>query len=244
MALIFVPLNLMYSPENVGNNGLIYMWLCAAAFSINALKRRKSKLFLLPAACVFLSLLFAKVLDDYIYIGAFSIIACYLGIWGIKSINYDTEYEILRKGIVLCAGTLFMSIITTNIVLFNKFSAQFIIIFLVSSVLLLRTLRNIQYNGDSSEARKINNRYSILIIVLSAILSISYVREIVVNAVKYSFSLVTEGFMWLFSWFFLGIGYVLAIASKALARLIEKINGALPRWPALRSSRASVTKRR
>jgi hypothetical protein len=206
------------------------MWLCAAAFAANALRRRKSKLFLLPALCIFLILFLAKSLDDYIYMGAFSIIAFYLGVWGIKGINYDTEYEILRRGIILCAATFFISVVSSNINLFNKNSAQYIIIFLVSSVLLLRTLRYSQYNSDSSEARKINNRYSIMIILLSAVLSISYVREIVVKAVKYTYNFIVEGFMWLFSWLFLGIGYILAIAQNALARLIARINR---QWPQL-----------
>lgn len=223
IALIFIPLNYVLGVFGYSNmNGLIYLWLCFIGFLLNHFYKKKSKLVYVLAIFLFLPLITAKSIDELIYLIIYCIITIPMIIKGMSVVRYDNELDIFRKGIYLCLGTCIVSFFIGGIHIFTDFSAYYVIIYLVSSVILLRNLRFEEYNMDNKEGRKINNRYSIIIVISSAILSIAYVREIVVKIIKNSYIYIIDLFMYLFAWLFLGIGYLMSIVYNALISLIKK----------------------
>lgn len=224
VALIFIPFDYIYAVTGYNNSsGLIYLWLCIIGFLINYFNKKKSKLIFLLIVVLFLPLITAGSIKELIYLAVYCIMTILVILRGVSVIRYDTELNMFRKGIYICIGTCIVSFIIGSIHLFSIYSAYYVIIYLVTSILLLRSIRFIEYNKDSSEGRRINNRYSIIMVIFSLILSISYVREMVVKIIKNSYLYITELFMYLFSWFFLGIGYLISIVFNALIALIKKL---------------------
>ncbi len=223
IALIFIPLNYVYAVLGYNNrSGLIYLWLCIVGFFINHYNKKKSKLIVMLILILFFILITSGSIEELIYLAVYCIMTILVIFRGMSVIKYDAELDIFRKGIYICIVTFIVSFILGGIQLFSIYSAYYVIIYLVTSILVLRNLRFIEYNKDSREGKRINNRYSMLIVVFSFILSISYVREVVIKIIKNSYLYITELFMYLFSWLFLGVGYLVSIAFNAIMALIKK----------------------
>jgi hypothetical protein len=191
-------------------------------FFINHCKKNKSKLIFLPILASFLPLVITKSIEELIYLSSYFVITIIVIIRGVSVVRYDTELELFRKGIYICIGTFIVSLMTGGINLFNNHSAYYVIIYLVTSILLLRNLRFMEYNKDSKEGKRINNRYSLILVILSSMLSISYVREIVAKIIRGAYYYVTEFFMYIFSWIFIGIGYLISILINVIKVLMNK----------------------
>lgn len=85
--------------------------------------------------------------------------------------HYDRiEFE-FRTGITIASFLLFFSLIMGGIRLFNHVAAGYLLIYLLSGVLLLRSLRYIEHNGDVKQLRKINLRAIGIVLILSIALS-------------------------------------------------------------------------
>lgn len=224
IALVFIPLNFIYAVLGYNNaSGFIYLWLCLIGFLINYLYKQKTKIIILPIIIIFLPLITANSLSELIYLFIYCIMTLFIVLRGMEGIRYDTELDLFSKGLYICLATCAVSVITGKLSVFSTYSAYYVIIYLVSSILLLRNLRFMEYNKDSREGRRINNRYSIFIVIFSAVLSISYIREFVINFIKRSYIYLVDLFMYLFSWLFLGIGYLLTTISNFIRALLEKL---------------------
>jgi len=85
--------------------------------------------------------------------------------------HYDRiEFE-FGTGIAIASVLLFFSLIMGGISLFNDVAAGYLLIYLLSGVLLLRSLRYIEHNGDVQQLRRINFRAIEIILILSITLS-------------------------------------------------------------------------
>lgn len=223
IALIFIPFNYIFAVLGYNNrSGLIYLWLCIIGFIINHFSRKKSKLVAIPFVILFLPLIWARSMDELIYLGAYFIVTMLLILKSRGSIKYDMELDIFKKGIYICISTFIISLMG-GIHFFSSYSGHFVIIYLVSTILLLRNLRFLEYNKESREGKRINYSYSIIIVIFSMILSISNVRVMLFKVIKKSYIYITELFMYLFSWFFLGIGYIISLLLNALKTLMERL---------------------
>lgn len=223
LGLIFVPLSYIFGIFGYNiKNGLIYLWLCPIGFSINYFHRQKSKLIFPAVIVLFLPLLAAKSTVEIICLAVYGITAILVILKGMGVVRYDIELDIFRKGIYLCLGTCIVSLVMSTLNIFISLSSYYVIVYLVSSVILLRNLRFIEYNRDSREGRRINNRYSIIIVILSSILCLSNVREIVIRIIKNSYLYIVDLFMHIFAWLFIGIGYLMTVVYNTLTALIEK----------------------
>lgn len=224
IALIVIPLNYVYTVLGFNNvSGLIYIWLCTMGFFTNYCNKNKSKLLFLPIIASFLPLVTTKSIEELIYVFIYFLVIIIGVIRGLSVVRYDTELDIFRKGIYICIGTFIVTLMTGGISFFNSYSAYYVIIYLVTSILLLRNLRFIEYNKDSKEGKQINNRYSLILVIFSSMLSISYIRETVGRIIRGSYHYITEFFMYIFSWVFIGVGYVLSLLVNVIKALINKL---------------------
>lgn len=221
IALIFVPFNFVFGVFGYSNrSGLIYLWLCIMGFIINYFNKKKTRLTVITGVVLFAPLIIAKSNLQLIYLGANCIMTMLVVLKGMNTIKYDLELDIFRKGVYICIGVFILSLFG-GIHLFNSYSAYYVIIYLVSSILLLRDIRFMEYNKESMEGKRINYRHSIFIVLISITLSISNVREIVVKIIKTFYNFIINIFMYLFSWLFIGIGYLISILSNIISDLIK-----------------------
>lgn len=224
IALIFIPLNFIFGVLGYkSGNGMLYLWLCFIGFLINHFHKKKSMLKFLFVFLILLPLITARSTAELIYLITYCMITIASIVKGLDVVKYDTELDLFRKALFLCLGILIVSFILGCIRIFADSSAHYAVIYLVASILLLRNLRFMEYNKDSREGSKINNRYSIAIVIFSLLLSTSYIRELMVKFIKNSYLYIMNLFMNLFAWFFVGIGYLASIAANALIALIKKL---------------------
>lgn len=217
IGLMYVPLNFVFGLMGYNNtNGLIYVWLCFIGFSINHFLREKSKLLFLSVIILFLPLITAKSISTLVFLLIYCCLTIVLVVRSMSNVRYEIELYMFKKGIFFCLGTCIVSIFFGAVDIFTSFSAYYVIIYLVSSILLLRNLRLAQYTEYSKKARRINNRYSIFIVIVSFILSVDYVRETVVRIIKNVYLYISQLFLYLFSWLIVGISNGIFIILKAL----------------------------
>ena len=224
VALFFIPLNTLFATFGYSNSsGLIYLWLCIIGFLTNYYIMKKSKLILLAIVVSFLPLITASSIEELVYLAIYCIMTILVIVRGRIVTRHDMELNMLKKGIWICLGTFIVSILFNGgSKFFSNYSAYYVIIYLVTSIVLLRNLRFMEYNKDSSEGKRINDRYSIIIVIFSFMLSISYVREMVVKIIKVSYHYFIDAFMYLFSWLIIGIAYVVSFVINALFMLLKK----------------------
>lgn len=224
IGLLLIPLNYIFGAFGYQNkNGLIYFWLCIIGFILNYFYRRKSKILFLVIGILFMPLLTAQSIDQLIYLAIYCITAILVIIKGMSVVRYDIESEIFRRGLYLCLGTFIFSLILGSNNIFISLSSYYVVIYLVSSVILLRNLRFLEYNRDSMEGRRINNRNSIIIVLFSGVLSISNVTVILIGIIKSAYLYIADLFMHMFAWIFIGIGYLISAAIDVLTALIKKL---------------------
>lgn len=199
---------------------LVFLWQILWSYIIFKNKDRKAVCLIIPL--VFLPLLKihdTSLLISTILIGAYAV---FFALRGLSQISYNMAVEEFEKG-GIALGILFgMSVIFINLGLLGISSGYYIIIYLLSSIILLRLLRNIDYNKGDKRVEKINLIYSIALTFTTAMVSISYVREGIVKAVYSLYNLITNLFMYVFSWLFLGIGMIMERIFKFLWYLMGK----------------------
>ncbi|MDI6602422.1 MAG: hypothetical protein QME46_11705 [Thermoanaerobacteraceae bacterium] len=135
--------------------------------------------------------------------------------------DYYSFMEMFKKGIGLVAIIFGISIIRKNVNIFSTVSAPYIIVYLVFSVVLLRTLRYMEYNKNSMDINKINLKYSAIITTLSLTISMKPVREFIFNSLYQIYNFIINMLFYLLSWPIFGIGYVMQFIVYFVKKIIS-----------------------
>ncbi len=102
------------------------------------------------------------------FIGIFMLTLFYKNLEDPHYDRIDFEFGV---GIAVASVLLFFSLIMGGIRLFNDVAAGYLLIYLLSGVLMLRSLRYLEHNGDEEQLKKINSRSVGIILILSVTLS-------------------------------------------------------------------------
>ena len=121
-----------------------------------------------------------------IYISSIIIIFISYIFWGkfFPNFSYASLTSNFNKEVGLVFASIFICIFESRLKMAGEVIILFIIIFLVSSILLLRILRTINFDADNSKLIKINLLYGISIIGFAILLSIESVRTIIFNGIN------------------------------------------------------------
>ena len=136
--------------------------------------------------------------------------------------DYGAFVENFKKGLSVFVFLIGISILIGTINLLSKFSAHYMIIYFLSTVVLVRSLRHIQYSKDIERINKLNIRYSILITEISLILSVEEVREAIFHGLKVGYEFFVDIFMKAFSWLFIGVGYIGLLFTKIFKWMFQR----------------------
>lgn len=148
------------------------------------------------------------------FIGIFMLVLFYKNM---EEPHYDrVEFE-FGIGIAIASVLLFLSLIMGGLSLFNHVAAGYLLIYLLSGVLMLRSLRYLEHNGDVQQLRKINLRAVGMIVVLSVILSTGVFMRLfqqLRSLLWTGYNALIDFVMWVLYWplYYLGtfINYVIA----------------------------------
>jgi hypothetical protein len=187
-----------------------YLSLVFVLFIGVLIKRRYKNFVFLP----FLLLLFVPV---SIYEKLFLLILGGLTLFLLytqRDVTYGLVLEHFNKtypiALLLFLVTFIMRYISTSkfIVLESVVSSSLLMYF-VSSIILLRTLRYLEHKPEDKNLMSLNIRYALAVLIFSMFLSIPFVRERLFWGVSYIFSFIYFIFITIISVIFIIIGYVI-----------------------------------
>ncbi len=198
--------------SNITLNEFIFLILFLLS-SLVLYLRGNRKLFLLSFLLFLIPIFLSYSIFDKILLLIFSLYVFHLLYKDLKEVKYGNFIDFFKKSLPIVFFILFISIFfryspekSLNI---EKFVLPYLFIYFVSSVFLLRILRYLEYNPLEKRIVIINMRYSIGIILLSIILSISYIRNAIFTLVLGSFDFLVNMFIVAFGVIFIIIGYIL-----------------------------------
>jgi len=127
--------------------------------------------------------------------------------YGLVLEHFNKTYPI---ALLLFLVTFIMRYISTSkfIVLESVVSSSLLMYF-VSSIILLRTLRYLEHKPEDRNLMSLNIRYALAVLIFSMFLSIPFVRERLFWGVSYIFSFIYFIFITIISVIFIIIGYVI-----------------------------------
>uniref|UniRef100_A0A7C3RLB3 DUF4129 domain-containing protein n=1 Tax=Dictyoglomus thermophilum TaxID=14 RepID=A0A7C3RLB3_DICTH len=184
---------------------LVFVLLCGVI-----IKRRFKKLIFLP----FLLLLFVPI---FIYEKLFLLILGGLTLFLLytqRDVTYGSVLEHFNKtyplALLLFLTTFAMRYISTiKFIILESVVSSSLLMYFISSIILLRTLRYLEHKPEDKNLMSLNIRYALAILVFSMLLSIPFVRDKLFWVASYVFSFIYFIFITLISVIFIIIGYVI-----------------------------------
>jgi len=184
---------------------LVFVLLCGVI-----IKRRFKKLIFLP----FLLLLFVPI---FIYEKLFLLILGGLTLFLLytqRDVTYGSVLEHFNKtyplALLLFLTTFAMRYISTSkFIILESVVSSSLLMYFISSIILLRTLRYLEHKPEDKNLMSLNIRYALAILVFSMLLSIPFVRDKLFWVASYVFSFIYFIFITLISVIFIIIGYVI-----------------------------------
>jgi len=187
-----------------------YLSLVFVLFIGVLIKRRYKNLVFLP----FLLLLFVPV---FIYEKLFLLILGGLTLFLLytqRDVTYGLVLEHFNKTYPIALLLFFVTFImryisTSKFIVLESVVSSSLLMYFVSSIILLRTLRYLEHKPEDKNLMSLNIRYALAVLIFSMFLSIPFVRERLFWGVSYIFSFIYFIFITIISVIFIIIGYVI-----------------------------------
>ena len=191
---------------------VIFAELVLLSFFVQSIDRKMFRNLIFVAMII--PIIFFNSLTDRILIIAAYLYTIYLNLKGLTRITYGGSIDEFKNAVRIMILVVLISVVLSiispsRLVIFNRLVFPYFMAYLVTSVILLRTLRYLEYNPSSREMNRINLRYSIAIISASFILSLEGVRGLLFKGISYIFrisvelvSIIFTGILWVFGYIF------------------------------------------
>lgn len=204
-------------------SGILYIWVCIFSFGISYFNNRKKVISVLLSLMMFIPLIFVKSTNRLIFEIAVMLFSIYISYRNVLDSDYELEIDAFKKGVILFSVMFIISVITLNLEIFDSFSTQYILIYLISSVVIMRTMRLIKYNKDNSDGKRINRRYTICMIAFAAVMSIDAVKSGIIKGISFIYNIIAWFFEHVLYWLIIGFGYAMEFLMSILTKLFRKL---------------------
>ena len=163
----------------------------------------------------------------FAYVAYVSIICIYTYFFLFKNLNkvdYYTFIEEFKRGVGFIGAVFIISVFSNNLIFFEKVTTVYLIIYLVSSIILLRSLRYMEYNKDDKTINLTNFKYYALVILLSFSLGINFIRNLIGYTLYQVYNFIINLFIGMVSWILYAIGRVLQYFIEFFNRQLSNTN--------------------
>lgn len=161
---------------------VVFLWTILASM-VFALSYKKSKIYWISGLLLLMPLIFYNTKTSICFILMTSIlIVAYIA----KSLgqgNHDEYVRQLKQSYKIYAIIAFLGLISEGPSRFFSYSAGFIIIYLFTTVILIRTIRHIESGMDRSKIRKLNAKYLGIISIVSSIVALDEFRNFIFSII-------------------------------------------------------------
>lgn len=206
------------------NQNNFYLLVCLITFAIVILRDKIGSKAVVLSVILLAQMATAKHNFDYVFV----ILVLGFCIYYVVAERDKTTYDFLVDNFKRSCGVMFavlcIALVFFKIRILEVYSGRYIFIYFISSIILLRNARYIKYGDNSAKIKKINIRYSIVLIVVSTVFSLTFVREKLMLILNNMYNALVDLFFHLFSWLFYGVAWLFYGVSFILTKLIEFIN--------------------
>lgn len=202
-------------------SGIFYIWVCIISFGISYFIKRKKALSIILSVLMFIPLIFVKSTDGIIFQSAIILFCIYICFRNILNNDYELEIDVFKKGLLLFFMMLLVSIVTISVNVLERYSAQYILIYLVSSVVIMRTMRLLKYSSGNREGERVNKRYTICMVAFAAIMCIEAVKKAIIGGISFVFNIILKLIGHVLYWLILGVGYAAEFIINKLNKLLK-----------------------
>lgn len=197
ISLLFGILNIFFNFTSVSNMFLLYLWFIVLSFS-TAILFTRNKIFIVLLALGFLPLIYFKGQTAWSYL-LLSVIL--IGVYIIYGFNKGSYDELVRrfKVIFWALGLIsLLSLMSSTLREVIVDSIQFFVIYILTTSILIRSIRHLQSGMDPNKLVKINTRYLMILSIFSLIIGLDRIRESIFTFLRSSiFAIIQNIYLWL-----------------------------------------------
>lgn len=167
------------------------------------------------------------ITKDIAYIAYVAIICSYTYYFFFKNLNkvdYYSFIEEFKRGVGYISAIFVVSVFSNKLIFFEKVTTVYLIIYLISSIILLRSLRYIEYNKNDNSMNLTNLKYYALAILLSFFIDIKFISNLLVHTLYRGYQFIINIFINIVSWILFGIGQVLQCLIEFVNRRLSNMN--------------------
>jgi len=209
-SFIFAVLNSIFSIFGMeGTNNYLFLWITTNLFFFYLMKKKKDHWRYISPLVMLLPVVFLREVHDFLFLAIVVLLAQFFLQGRIENYRYATITEEFRKNFLVLAVIYGFSILVGGMGLFSKYVAPYIFIYLITSIVLLRTLRYMENMGNAEKINKINLRATLGIIILSMGTSNEWVLKIlksILVTLKAGYDRVIN---FIFAWLVIPLAYLM-----------------------------------
>lgn len=222
-SLVFAILNFAFHFISTADySGPLFIASAVLSFLCCFLKDKNIKLYYIPVLLILLQVFFDYSPSSVV----FTAIVIAFNFYFIKNDLFKPDYGVLidefKTGFAAVIILFLMAIVTVSTGAFGKASAPFLIIYLITSVILLRSLRSSALTKKRKYVNASNFIYCVLIVFISFILGTEKLRVYALHAIGKAYIIVMSFFIFLFSHVLGFAGFLLEYFFEALKWLMSK----------------------
>ncbi len=214
----FLPYSTLVGNSNgLFNYMLIYIWTVFVTYIGCKLKEQK-KFYFLVILLMLPILLFYKNANFTMLTS----IAMGFYLYKYKDLSSSSSVKLsFKKGIGIFTAVIALSLVTMTYSFINRVSGFFMIIYFMTGVILIRSLRYLEHNKDMEKINGQNIKYSVFIVAFSLILSTEKVLNAILHGLKVTYDFLIDMIFKLFYWVFIGAGYIAMFLIKIFQKFLR-----------------------
>lgn len=217
VSFIFSILIFIFTKTTINNFMVVFLWMILVSYFLVNLKK-KDKRYLYTGILMFLPIIKYHSISDIFFLTISVLYICYyifnyFGEVGFKFIKEGFLKRLISYVIVICMDFIF----NISRGMSNKYII-FMIVYFISTIVLLRSLRHLEYDSDIKKINRTNFLYAINVILISSIFGSNSFRQIIKSVYNFIIDLIFKILYWPIVFF----GFLIEKLFKLLMKLIHK----------------------
>ncbi|MDV3426015.1 MAG: hypothetical protein LIR50_02345 [Bacillota bacterium] len=203
LSFIFLAVNFIFCLAGYAPvNEYIFVWMIM--FNLALYFKKYRNIYIKTLFLIFLILPVIFISSNYEKLIVLIIFAVIFYLYKQKNnLSYGETCEEFKKIFYIILAIFIISAININGALSGRFIIPYMIYYLIFTVLLIRYLRNYEYNAVNEKLNKINFSYFVVIIISALIFALKSVRHSILSIVLIIYGNIMDIFIYIFSLIFL-----------------------------------------
>ena len=221
MAFIFSIFSYAFSfSNNTFIVDTLFLWIVFSMYGMYFLKKKNKYWYMVFIVMLSIPFIFIRNKTAIVFLAIICFFAFYIMTKTITKTGYGDMMDNFNKSLIIIAIFILFSLLFGKFNMLNKYSSSFMIIYVISSIILMRNLRYFEYNSNFGKINKLSIIYSILIVGISFVLGIEEVRHLIATGIKTGFNFIVDVLFKILYWVIIGIGYLGSFISNKVSKVI------------------------